>query len=60
MGHGQPRVTIRTNLLVLSHLMLQTKFQGNQPLSCRNSYARQEQILALHSKPQMELSGVKL
>ena len=31
IGQGQPRVTIWTNLVVLSHLMLQTKFQGNQP-----------------------------
>ena len=31
MGQGQPRVIIWTNLVVLSHLMLHTKFQGNQP-----------------------------
>ena len=32
-GQGLPRVTIWTNLVVLSHLMLHTMFQGNQPCS---------------------------
>ena len=31
MGQDQPRVTIWTNLVVLSQLMLHTKFQHNQP-----------------------------
>ena len=31
VGQGQHRFTIWTNLLVLSHLMLHIKFQGNQP-----------------------------
>ena len=31
IGQGQPRVTIWTNLAVLSPLMLHNKFQGNQP-----------------------------
>ena len=31
IGQGQPKVTIWTNLVVLSHLMLHIKFQGNQP-----------------------------
>ena len=30
MGQDQPRVTIWRKLVVLSHLMLHTKFQGNQ------------------------------
>ena len=31
IGQGQPKVTIWTNLVILSHLILHTKFQGNQP-----------------------------
>ena len=31
IGHGQPRITIWTNLVVLSHVRLHTKFQDNQP-----------------------------
>ena len=31
IGQGQPRVMILTNLVVLSHLMLCSKFQGNWP-----------------------------
>ena len=31
MDQSQPKVTIWTNLVVLGHLMLHTKFQGNQP-----------------------------
>ena len=31
MGQGQPRVTLWTNLVVLSHLMLYIKFQSNPP-----------------------------
>ena len=30
IGQGQPRITIWINLVVLSNLKLQTKFQGNQ------------------------------
>ena len=30
IGQGQPRVSIWTNFVVLSYLMLHTKFQGNQ------------------------------
>ena len=31
IGQGQPRVTICINFVILSNLMLHTKFQGNQP-----------------------------
>ena len=31
VGQGQPRVIIWTNLVVLEHLMLHTKFQGHLP-----------------------------
>ena len=42
MGHGQPRFTIWTNLVVLSHLMLHTctKFQSNQPSSSGEDFLR--------------------
>ena len=31
IGHGQPRVIIWTNFVVLEHSMLHTKFQGHRP-----------------------------
>ena len=31
IGHGQPKVIIWTNLVVLIHLMMHTKFQSHQP-----------------------------
>ena len=44
ISQGQPRVTIRTNLVVLSHLMLNMKFQSNQP-----SGSEEEDFLRLPS-----------
>ena len=35
IGHGQPRVIIWANLVVLEHPMIHTKFQGQQPLGSR-------------------------
>ena len=34
IGQGQPRVIIWTNLVVLEHPMLHTKFQGHWPFGC--------------------------
>ena len=35
IGHGQPRVIIWANLVVLEHQLLHTKIQGNQPFDSR-------------------------
>ena len=35
IGHGQPRVIIWTNLVVLMHPMLHIKFQGHRPFLFR-------------------------
>ena len=40
ISQGQPRVTIWTNLVVLSHPMLYTKLQGNQPSCSEENFLR--------------------
>ena len=64
IGQGHPRVTIRTNLVVLSHLMLHTKFQGIQPSGSREEdflpYMGIVAILAMRPGPFEQIFNLPL